>query len=158
MQRTGLILISHGTRSVAGTYQFLELATWLSQRFISFCVAPAFLEMQQPDLDTAVGQLIDRGVDRMVSLPLLLFAAGHAKRDVPQQISAALARRGCQNINLTQAAHLGCHPALVELSQRRMEEATSVGRHKRVRSTELAPAQQDVCLLLVGRGSYDDSA
>jgi len=174
----GLLLVGHGTRSDVGTQQFRALADSLAHILAPLPVEPAFLELQQPDIDAAVSRLVDRGIERLVTMPLLLFAAGHAKRDIPQQVSAALTRRGQTHIEQTQLAHLGCHPALVELSSRRMEEAFKrVGwsqaapvRHRRTglpsepeavgrRSLrELVPPYSDTCLLLVGRGSHDDSA
>src|SRR3954463_14632376 len=127
MQRTendmGLLLVGHGTRSDVGTRQFLALANALAQGLAPLPIAPAFLEMREPDIDAAVGRLLDHGITRLVTVPLLLFAAGHAKRDIPRQVSAALARRGQSHIEQVQAAHLGCHPALIELSRLRMDEA-----------------------------------
>src|SRR4051812_33042374 len=107
---TGLLLVGHGTRSEIGTQQFLTLADSLAQRLFPLAVEPAFLEMQQPDIDAAIGRLLQRGITRLVTAPLLLFAAGHAKRDIPRQVSAALVRRGRDHIEHVQAAHLGCHP------------------------------------------------
>jgi sirohydrochlorin cobaltochelatase len=113
-------------------------------------VEPAFLEMQQPDIRAAVGRLLDRGIARLVTVPLLLFAAGHAKRDIPFAVHSALRLKSAGHIEHFQAPHLGCHPALVELSQRRMQEATEDCVN------HVEPSK--MCLLLVGRGSTDDSA
>jgi sirohydrochlorin cobaltochelatase len=118
------------------------------------------LELSHPDIDTAVGRLVALGVKRLVTMPLLLFAAGHVKRDIPKQVSAALARRGMDHVASAQAEHLGCHPAIVELSRLRMEEVES--RKSKVEGQmptfDLRPSTFDSCLLLVGRGSRDESA
>lgn len=144
---TGLLLVGHGTTSDVGTRQFLALADRLAQRLAPLPVATAFLEMQEPDIDAAVGRLLEHSITRLVTMPLLLFAAGHAKHDIPRQVSAALARCGQSHIKQIQAAHLGCHPALVELSRLRMSHVDPTG----VESL-------DDCLILVGRGSHDESA
>jgi sirohydrochlorin cobaltochelatase len=144
--RTGLLLVGHGSRSEIGTAQFLALTDAIRQANAGeLLVEHAFLELQQPDIDTAVGRLLDRGVTRLITMPLLLFAAGHAKDDVPRAVDGALARRGRSDLSRVQAAHLGCQRAIVELSHKRMDEAVQ-GREK------------ESCLLLVGRGSHDESA
>jgi sirohydrochlorin cobaltochelatase len=152
--KTGLLLVGHGTRSAVGTQQFLALAERIRQRMVGqLLVEPAFLELQQPDIDAAVGRLVDHGSGRLVTMPLLLFAAGHAKEDVPRAVEAALERRGRSDVPQAQARHLGCHPAIVELSRLRMEEAQS-----KVQSPTSKVERSDACLLLVGRGSRDESA
>src|SRR5262245_56819399 len=122
--KTGLLLVGHGTRSEVGTAQFLALAKAIRNRVSDeLRVEAAFLELQQPDIEAAVGRLVDQGIDQLVTMPLLLFAAGHAKEDVPGAVAGALARRERSDIRLTQAQHLGRHSAVVELSRLRMEEA-----------------------------------
>src|SRR5438309_12008985 len=115
---TGILLVGHGTRSEVGTAQFLALADDLRASLRPTAVEPAFLELQQPAIDAAVEQLLAGGCQRIVTFPLLLFAAGHAKEDIPAAVASALARRGRNDVVQLQAGHLGCHPALVELSAR----------------------------------------
>src|SRR2546421_2614922 len=124
--QTGLLLVGHGTTSDVGTGQFLALADRIAEGVAPVPVAPAFLEMREPDIDAAVDRLLGRGINRLVTMPLLLFAAGHAKRDIPHQASAALARRGQSHIEQVQTAHLGCHLALIELSRLRTEQAETL--------------------------------
>jgi len=152
--KTGLLLVGHGTRSEIGAQQFLALAERLRERVQGIAVVEAaFLELRQPDIEGAVDRLVDQGIERLVTMPMLLFAAGHAKEDVPAAVAAALARSGQSDIGQVQAGHLGCHPAVVELSRLRMEEAVS-----KVQGPRSNVQGSEECLLLVGRGSRDDSA
>src|SRR5262245_33980646 len=145
----GVLLIGHGTRHEIGIAQFWELAHVLAERLAPRPVEAAFLELQRPDITQAVSALLARGVRRVVAAPLLLFAAGHAKRDIPVAIQDALQRLGAEGVTVSQAEHLGLFPAVLELSHLRWQQALG-GR------TPL-PADQ-CCLLLVGRGSSDESA
>lgn len=148
--KLGLLLVGHGTRSADGTRQFLDLAGQLAEAVSPAAVEPACLELQQPDIATGVRRLVERGVSAIVVCPLLLFAAGHAKDDVPGAIAAALARYGmADRIEVVQAGHLGCHPSLVELSRQRFLELLA----------NAAPVAADsTALLMVGRGSSDTAA
>jgi len=145
----GVLLVGHGTRSAAGTRQFLELADELARRIAPIKLEPAFLEIQQPGIAAAVERLLARKIERLTVLPVLLFAAGHAKRDIPQAVALALAACGRAELPRAQAAHLGCHPAILTLSGRRMAEALV---------DKTAFPTEESCLLLVGRGSPDDTA
>jgi sirohydrochlorin ferrochelatase len=76
----------------------------------------------------------------------LLFAAGHAKRDIPEAV-ASLARDAALETIFTEP--LGCEPQILELSHRRFEQAVTGALH--------VPREHS-CLLLVGRGSSDPVA
>jgi len=145
----GLLLVGHGTRSTVGTQQFLELANHLARRIAPTPLEPAFLEMQQPGIAAAVERLLARSIQRLIVMPLLLFAAGHAKRDIPLAVQSALNASGRGDLPWVQAAHFGCHSTILDLSRQRLAES--------VKSREPVPGEE-TCLLLVGRGSPDESA
>lgn len=144
----GVLLVGHGTRSALGRQEFLTLAPVVAQR-AGLPVEAGFLEMAEPTIATATARLVERGMRHIVVAPLLLFAAGHAKDDIPRAVASALVALGATDVTSQQAEHLGCHRAIVELSRRRFTETLQV----------LHPvAAADTCLLLVGRGSRDESA
>ena len=77
-------------------------------------------------------------------VPLLLFSAGHAERDIPAAAAQVAARAG---LSVRQAAVLGCHPRILALSAERFRSAIG-SRH----------APEEVVWLFVGRGSHDAAA
>lgn len=145
-RQQGLLLVGHGTRDRAGRAEFLRLVE-LTDRRERWTVEGGFLELAEPDIDRAVARLVERGVERVTVAPLLLFAAGHVKDDLPRAMRAAL--EGHRQVEWRQAGHLGCHAALLELSARRFREAL-IGRAPR--------AAEETLLLMVGRGSRDAGA
>lgn len=145
----GILLVGHGTRDETGTRQFLELVEVLKVRLAPAAVEAAFLELREPGIGVGVERLLGRGIERLVTVPLLLFAAGHIKRDVPGEVEKALVALGRSDLERMQAGHLGCHESLVELSRRRMDEGRVHGKKVGDRGT---------CLLLVARGSSDGEA
>ena len=144
---TGLLIIGHGTRSERGCAEFRETVEWVARLLPRTPVVGCFLELQAPDIAAGVKHLAARGCQRVVILPLLLFAAGHAKEDVPNAV-ADVARR-YPDMEFTYAAPLGCDQHLLELSARRFEEAAAERE---------AVAPQDTLWLMVGRGSRDAEA
>ena len=145
MAEIGILLVGHGTRSSAGTRCVEFLRNLVADRSPQLAVSHCFLELHEKTIERGLSELTKQGVSKVAVAPLLLFAAGHAKADIPREAADAAA----PHLQLCQADALGCHPALVELSQRRYREAVDS-------SPEISPEQ--TCLLLVGRGSYDDEA
>jgi sirohydrochlorin cobaltochelatase len=144
MNSTALVIIGHGTRDPQGVAEFRQLVDQVATARPDWIVEPCFLELAEPHVPKGLDHAVERGATRIVALPLLLFAAGHAKRDVPELLEAARNRH--PQVDFLQADHLGCHPSLVELS---------VERYRAVAS--LTPPEKTL-LLLIGRGSYDPTA
>ena len=137
-----LLLAAHGTRDRAGVAAFGALAARVSDLAAAdgTRVAGGFIELSAPPLRDAVGALVHGTPARLVAVPLMLSAAGHAKGDIP----AALARERTRHpgVSFTYARPLGPHPALLALLAKRVD---AEGVH--------TPA-----VLVVGRGSTDPDA
>ncbi|MPY62765.1 sirohydrochlorin chelatase [Streptomyces spongiae] len=145
-----LLIAGHGTRDDAGAEAFRSFVRELGLRHPELPVAGGFIELSPPPLGEAVAELVERGVRRFAAVPLMLVSAGHAKGDIP----AALAREKERHpgISYTYGRPLGPHPSLLDVLERRLNEALggTGGRTPRDRA--------DVTVLLVGRGSTDPDA
>ncbi|MFH8498321.1 sirohydrochlorin chelatase [Streptomyces coeruleorubidus] len=145
-----LLIAGHGTRDDAGAEAFRDFVRELAARHPELPVAGGFIELSPPPLGEAVAELVERGVRRFAAVPLMLVSAGHAKGDIP----AALAREKERHpgISYTYGRPLGPHPALLNVLERRLDEALggAAGRRPGDRA--------DVTVLLVGRGSTDPDA
>ncbi len=147
-QGDGVLLVGHGTRDEVGTAQFFELAKKVAQRLPGIPVAPGLLELQRPTISDAWGDLMESSVTRVLVAPLLLFAAGHARSDIPAAISACLAATGDRDgIRYHQARPLSRAPELLSLVLKRLDEVNSNSAD--VRRTGV---------VMVGRGSHDPCA
>jgi len=145
MSQSGVLLVGHGTRAAAGIRCVEQLGRLVAERMPQLVVRHCFLELHERTIARAIDDLAAEGIKQLVVVPVLLFAAGHAKSDIPDEYLAAAAGR----LEIRQADVFGCHPALVELSHQRYLQ--TVGPDK-------AAEAGGTCLLLVGRGSYDAQA
>ena len=137
-----LLLAAHGTRDAAGVAAFEALAARVADRARrdGIEVAGGFIELSEPPLRDAVATLAGTS-PRIVAVPLMLVAAGHAKGDIPAALAREQARR--PGVSFTYARTLGPHPALIELLDTRIAAAAG----------DTPPA-----VLVVGRGSTDPDA
>ncbi|MET8079887.1 sirohydrochlorin chelatase [Streptomyces sp. NPDC005303] len=145
-----LLIAGHGTRDEAGAEAFRDFVRELGARRPELPVAGGFIELSPPPLGDAVAELVERGVRRFAAVPLMLVSAGHAKGDIPAALSREKERH--PGISYTYGRPLGPHPALLNVLERRLDEALGATGGR-------APADRaDVTVLLVGRGSTDPDA
>lgn len=142
----GVLLIGHGTRDSIGTDQFFQLGQMLANRLAPVAVATCLLELQSPTIAQGWTRLVDQGVQRIRAVPLLLFAAGHAKSDIPDAL--ATCQIATPHIQCDQSLPLSRASELVALSLRRVDET--------ICHWQLQPRSS--ALVMVGRGSHDPCA
>lgn len=141
--RTGILVVGHGSRDPASTHELEAIVAAQRARHPDHDVAHAFLELAEPSLQPALDALARR-VDRVVVVPLLLFAAGHVKNDLPLALHRA--RQAAPHVAFTAARALGVHAALVELAAERAR--TALGDDD--------PSK--AAIVVVGRGASDPDA
>src|SRR5687768_1551001 len=92
--QSGILLIGHGTRDEGAQAELLATASLLQQRLPAVPVQPAYLELAEPTIADGWSKLVERGVRRIAAVPVLLFAAGHAKKDIPKLLAECSRRSG----------------------------------------------------------------
>ena len=143
---TGILLCGHGSRHLSAKREFTGLASALRER-LSVPLRYGFLEFCSPTLETALDDLRAQGVERVLALPAMLFAAGHAKDDIPSVLRTY--ERRFARMEIFYARDLSITPALLRASCDRLREA--------LRGEPLWDFSQTL-LLLVGRGTSDPDA
>ncbi|MCO8122390.1 sirohydrochlorin chelatase [Stieleria sp. TO1_6] len=146
-QPDGILLIGHGTRDAEGTREFFQLADLLAKCLYPHPVAGCLLEFQQPTIAEGWRSLVDQGVRHVRVAPLLLFAAGHARQDIPRAIVACAAET--PGVTHSQSGPLSRAPSIIRLLGDRIEQAAAESDMSLGRET---------ALVAVGRGSYDPCA
>ncbi|MFC4437220.1 MULTISPECIES: CbiX/SirB N-terminal domain-containing protein [Natrialbaceae] len=140
-----VLLIGHGSRREKSNEQVRELAADLESR-LGVPVDAAFLELAEPSIDEAFAELATL-VSRVTVVHCSLFAASHVKNDVPLAIERG---RAAYDLEIDNGAHLGIHPAILDLLDDRaaaVERELGVDRER-----------DDVAVVVCGRGSSDPDA
>ena len=141
-----VLLVGHGSRRERSNEQVRELAAALESR-LGLPVDAGFLELAEPSISDAIDGLAASHT-RITVVQLSLFAASHVKNDVPLAVEQARADRPETTIH--NGAHLGVHPAIVDLLE---DRAAAVEDDLGVDRTE-----DDVAVVLCARGSSDPDA
>jgi sirohydrochlorin cobaltochelatase len=150
-----LLLVGHGTHDARGVRQFRQTARLVADRWHAGPVQACFLELASPSIGEAVDALVEQQVRRIVVAPLLLFAAGHAKEDIPGQVQAACRRHRRLNLDLRYAPPLGSHRRVLELSAARYVEAISYSDHSCKRPLPLGEGVAGLAIVQPNRGASE---
>lgn len=151
----GVMICGHGSRNRFAVAEFAQLAEQLSHRLQPLPVAHGYLEFARPILREGLERLRSQGVRHILALPAMLFAAGHAKNDIPSVLNAYAAETGLKveygrelgvDLGMIQAAGARIHACLEEADRRDREAGKG------------SPSPHDTLLVVVGRGSSDPDA
>jgi sirohydrochlorin cobaltochelatase len=87
MATHGIVLFAHGARDVRWREPFERLADKLRAARASggepTLIKLAFLELMDPDLPTAVEELVSSGCDVVTVVPVFFGQGGHVRKDLP---------------------------------------------------------------------------
>ncbi|OYP38283.1 hypothetical protein CGZ80_02450 [Rhodopirellula sp. MGV] len=137
-----MLLVGHGTRDPNGTTQFFELVEILRQRIAPVDLEGCLLEFQHPTIEEGWERLVQRGAKAICIAPLLLFAAGHARNDIPEIVDRCAAKT--PGVAHQQCGPLSRCPQVIDVLRQRIESVAG----------DSSP-DDSTALVMVGRGSYD---
>jgi len=143
-----IVVAAHGSRDPASLRECESLVQLIKDRATGHPVVHGYLEFAAPTIDEAVRTVVAAGARRVVLLPALLFAAMHAKNDMPAEL--AWIQQAFPGVEFHFGASLDLHPYLLRLAQQRIVEAE--GRSGRT------VKRSGTCLVVVGRGTSDPDA
>ena len=110
-------------------------------------VEHGYLEFARPILRDGLEALRQKGVTRVLAIPAMLFAAGHAKNDIPSVLNTYTAETG---LPIDYGRELGVDRLMVAAAGARVKECLEQA-HSDVPVSE-------TLLVVVGRGSSDPDA
>jgi sirohydrochlorin ferrochelatase len=119
--KTAVVLIAHGSRQPEANEDSFYLAAELRRRGQYGMVQAAFLELAEPDIDSAAAACVARGAEHIILLPCFLSAGVHVRRDLTDAQRRLTAR--FPDVQFRLADPIGRHPRLVEILEERANEA-----------------------------------
>ena len=154
----GVLVCGHGSRNRLAVGEFAQLAQRLQALIPQVPVEYGYLEFAKPILRDGLEALRSRGVRHVLAVPAMLFAAGHAKNDIPSVLNTYAAETG---LTIDYGRELGVDLKMIQAAGARIREAldgAAQGRASGALEEGENPALSDTLLVVVGRGSSDPDA
>jgi len=151
----GVMICGHGSRNRLAVGEFAALAQQVLHKLAPVPVEYGYLEFARPILRDGLERLREQGVRHVLAVPAMLFAAGHAKNDIPSALNTYSAETG---LRIDYGRELGIDLKMIQAAGARVREAlerADAADHKAGR----APVPlHETLLVVVGRGSSDPDA
>jgi sirohydrochlorin cobaltochelatase len=145
---TGVMLCGHGSRNQLAVGEFADLTDDLRARLPGVAIEYGYLEFADPVIHHGLDRLREQGLTRILAVPGMLFAAGHAKNDIPSVLNTYAAAH--PGLEIVYGRELGVDLKLLRAAGDRIEEGLSASPRKIARAETL--------LMVVGRGASDPDA
>jgi sirohydrochlorin cobaltochelatase len=146
MSEPAVLLCGHGSRDDSAVTEFERLAEHISVRLPKRRVTHGFLEFARPTIGTKLDALQESGARLIDAVPGMLFAAGHAKNDIPSVLNNYAAENPA--VTIRYGRDLAIDPLLLRAASERIEAVDDPN----------GPGRADSLLVVVGRGTSDSDA
>ncbi len=146
----GVMICGHGSRSQSAVKEFSAMAVKMKGYFPDWPVEYGYLEFADPVIRVGLDNLIAQGVTHILAVPCMLFAAGHAKNDIPSVLNAYAAEKG---VTIQYGRELAVSLSMISAAGDRVQQAIKVADEK------YGPVPVfETCLVVIGRGASDPDA
>ncbi len=146
--KIGVMVCGHGSRNRAAVDEFAVIAEKLRLHFPQWPVDYGYLEFANPVIHSGLDRLREAGCSRILAVPGMLFAAGHAKNDIPSVLNTYQASHA--GLNIEYGRELGIDPKMIRAAGDRVQEALDC-------ASDDIPLHETL-LVVVGRGASDPDA
>ena len=148
MTKTGVMVCGHGSRDEDAVREFESVAAGIRARLPHYHVESGFLEFAQPIIRDGLDRLRESGHDLVLAVPGMLFAAGHAKNDIPSVLRTYEAQHS--EMEIRYGRELAIDAKLLTAAGARIAEALDEAGD--------GIAREETLLMVVGRGASDPDA
>ena len=147
-EKIGVMVCGHGSRDVEAIREFEAVARGIRERLPQYDVESGFLEFAQPVIREGLDKLRARHVTEILAVPGMLFAAGHAKNDIPSVLGTYEAQH--PEVTIHYGRELAIDDKLLRAAGARIREAVERAGDR--------IAVEETLLVVVGRGASDPDA
>ena len=147
-EKYGVMVCGHGSRDEDAVSEFLNFAKKLKNQLLQYELDWGFLEFANPVIKSGLDSLREKGIREIMSVPVMLFAAGHAKNDIPSVLNAYQAQY--PELSISYGRELGIDLKLIRAAGERVKDA--------IEQADGNISPEETLLMVVGRGASDPDA
>ncbi|MBY0012999.1 precorrin-3B C(17)-methyltransferase [Paenibacillus typhae] len=154
MNKKTILLVGHGSRVEAGNEELRGFTAGLAAEMPELNIETCFIELAAPSIAGGIERCVTGGATTVYVVPVILFAAGHSKLDIPMAIDEA--RKKYPGVEFVYGRPVGVQERAVDILLDRIAEAAAVQEQAEMQDAPV-PAG-DTIVLMMGRGGSDPDA
>lgn len=120
--KTGVIVLAHGSKVKSGNEGLFKVVEMLRAMEKWDMVDACFLQLAKPGLSEGVKTIVEKGAEKIVVMPLLLFSGNHVLKDIPDEIENEKSKY--PEVEFFYARNLGADERIARIAADRIDEAT----------------------------------
>lgn len=165
-RRTAVLLVGHGSRVEEGNEELRNFTSLLAARRPELTIETCFIELSAPSISEGIDQCVRGGAGKVYVVPIILFAAGHSKLDIPMALDQAKLKY--PGVEFVYGRPLGVQERAVDILLDRIAGAMPLLRPVQASSLlesaaalseeEAKVPDEDTIVLVMGRGGSDPDA
>lgn len=153
-----ILYVGHGSRDPQGNEEVRQFVSSIVDQLNVPIVELCFLEFEAPGLLQGMEACIHKGATRIAVIPMMLFAAGHAKIHIPAAIDEAKTKY--PHVEFVYGKPIGVNEQVLHILEERLYNAGFRLKDAANHSTAADKDEEwaNTALLIIGRGSSDPDA
>jgi precorrin-8X/cobalt-precorrin-8 methylmutase len=121
--KTGVVVLAHGSKVRSGNEGLFKIVEMLRAMRKWDMVEAGFLQLAKPGLTEAVEDIVGKGAERVVVMPLLLFSGNHVLKDIPEEIEKE--RKKYPDVEFCYAKNIGADERIAQITREKIEDAVN---------------------------------
>jgi precorrin-8X/cobalt-precorrin-8 methylmutase len=121
--KTGVVVLAHGSKVKSGNEGLFKIVEMLRAMRKWDMVEACFLQLAKPGLTEAVEDIVGRGAERVVVMPLLLFSGNHVMKDIPEEIEKE--QKKYPEVEFCYAKNIGADERIAQITREKIEDAVN---------------------------------
>jgi sirohydrochlorin cobaltochelatase len=138
-----IVICGHGSRHDNMLAEFRNFIRKIKIQFPKNPLSHGFLEISDPNIETTLKKVIKTGAKKILVIPVMLFAAGHIKKDIPNLIRKSLTKNS--KIEVKIAREIGIDKKLLKVAKQKIEKTLQTSPH--------IISERETMLMVIGRGT-----
>lgn len=100
-----ILILAHGSKRNETEQTLNSIVQRVKQKLGSELVYPAYLQFSEQNMETSIKQLVDKGIKKIIIMPLFLFDGVHVTLDIPEEVGKIIQKYGDIDVKITK--HIG---------------------------------------------------
>ncbi|MTI55377.1 sirohydrochlorin chelatase [Geosporobacter ferrireducens] len=122
--KTGLFVLGHGSQAQEADEIFSNIVEMVMNITDFEVVGLGSLQISKPSFEEGIEDLIRRGAEHIVIVPMFIFEGNHVKYDIPEALEKI--RADYPTVRFTMGKHIGADSRIASIIEERAKQALEV--------------------------------